>query len=514
MINTNKTYVGVVEDNNDPKKLGRVKVRVMDVYEDISLEDIPWASPWKDLNGNTINIPDKGKVVLVVFEQDNLENPEYIFADHYNVNLENKLKSLSNDDYISMKSLLFDHKTQIYVNDNEGLKIDHKYNNINLKESSIDINLKDNNTILNIGDSTADQQAVLGNHFMNWLDKFVDAIMRGGLLDVKMAPITPSPSLLPILLEFKALKDIKFLSQHVNVVDNNKVITTQSIKRESKAQYGDEWKSTKKDNDISVVKDESFEPKDGIRDDGSIASQDGGVNDIADSSSGVVERLRKYMKMKGFIINESVNTLNIVAMRKSNGDLTNMYDDILYVFYKNSSNIWILNTYNISTVPSYPIVNKKLSKPFKVMAFGQYINGMKLNNDKFIIETAKVYRSEKIDSYEYTKETMSVVIILRSSSNSSEFNTNIESDHVFKSKAQFESFKELCVQSNSKTFTYTLCLMSEFDKVKVDPIKPRVFGATNSSDNLLNRALNLPIERPFNVYGGGNFGGGGAGGDW
>jgi hypothetical protein len=40
-----------------------------------------------------------------------------------------------------MKSLIFDHKTQVYVNDSEGLKIDHKYN-VNIIESGVNINLK------------------------------------------------------------------------------------------------------------------------------------------------------------------------------------------------------------------------------------------------------------------------------------------------------------------------------------------------------------------------------------
>jgi hypothetical protein len=173
-LEKHKTYIGVVEDNNDPKKLGRCKVRVVDVFENVELENIPWAFPWKDLNGNGFNVPDKGKVVMVVFDQGNQNSPEYIYADHYNINLERKLKSLSEKDYISMKSLIFDHKTQIYVNDTEGLKIDHKYNNVNLTENTIDLNLKDNNRNVNIGDSAASQQAILGNHWLDWFDEFVD----------------------------------------------------------------------------------------------------------------------------------------------------------------------------------------------------------------------------------------------------------------------------------------------------------------------------------------------------
>ena len=71
-VEANKTYIGTVEDNNDPKKLGRVRVRVMDIFDNIPVEDITWASPWKDLNGNGVNIPEKGKVVTVIFDNGNI----------------------------------------------------------------------------------------------------------------------------------------------------------------------------------------------------------------------------------------------------------------------------------------------------------------------------------------------------------------------------------------------------------------------------------------------------------
>ena len=164
-VEAGKTYVGVVEDNQDPKREGRVKVRVVDVFENVPVEDIPWATPWKDLSGSQFALPEKGKVVVVVFEQADEYKPEYIFTDHFNVNLENKLKGLSDSDYLSMKSLIFDHKTQIFSNDTEGLKLDHKFNNINIKENSINLNLKDNNMSVNIGDSSSNQQVILGTNF-------------------------------------------------------------------------------------------------------------------------------------------------------------------------------------------------------------------------------------------------------------------------------------------------------------------------------------------------------------
>ncbi len=265
MIDSNKTYVGVVEDNQDPNRIGRVKIRVMGIFDDIPLEDIPWAMPWKDLNGNEFNVPEIGKVVIVIFDDGNENNPEFIYSDHYNINLEEKLKSLSDEDYTSMKSIIFDHKTQIYVNDSEGLKIDHKYNNLNITNGGVDINLKDNNASLNLGDSTASQQAILGNHFLDWVGKFLEALQSGSLMN-QAGPAVPNPAMLKLIVEFNSLKDLNFLSHHVNIADNNKITTVNSEEREDDPQYGDTWTSTKEDNELTSKKEESFASKEGPKD--------------------------------------------------------------------------------------------------------------------------------------------------------------------------------------------------------------------------------------------------------
>ena len=112
-------FIGVVEDNQDPKKLGRIKVRVHSVYDKIPTDDLPWARAWKDLDGNQFNIPDVGKIVSVVFDDGDVHIPEYIYAEHYNINLENKLKSLSDSDYKTFKGIMVDHSTQIYRSETE-----------------------------------------------------------------------------------------------------------------------------------------------------------------------------------------------------------------------------------------------------------------------------------------------------------------------------------------------------------------------------------------------------------
>ncbi len=259
-VEENRTYVGIVEDNYDPERLGRVKVRVFDVFDNLQIEDIPFATAWKDLNGNQFIIPDIGKVVMVVFDQGNLRSPEYIYADNYNINLEQKLSKLDNNEYLSMKSILFDHKTQIYVNDSEGLKIDYKYNNINIKQGSINLNLKDNNSRLNLGDSSASQQAILGNNFINWMSEFINILENGGLFN-SGGPVRPDPRMVSVITKFKAFKSIKFLSKHVSLVDNDSVSIMENAKdRENNTQIGDDWTSTLSENTTSYKQESNYDP--------------------------------------------------------------------------------------------------------------------------------------------------------------------------------------------------------------------------------------------------------------
>jgi hypothetical protein len=432
-VEANKTYVGVVEDNNDPKKMGRVRVRVMQVFENIPVEEIPWAFPWKDLNGNEFNLPDKGKVVMVVFENGDKNKPEYIYADHYNTNLEKKLESLSESDYISMKSILFDHRTQIYVNESEGLKIDHKYNNINLTDSTIDINLKDNNRNLNLGDATADQQAILGNHWLDWFDEFVDNLLgsqAGPFLGNLGAPVIPNPSFISCLLKYKALRDPVFLSHHVNIVDNNKVSTVGLVKREDESLIGDLWESTVTENTLTEKTNEDFKPVEGPKADPkddpimsatnsifsatssttenltneslsatqstTVSTNETGQNTPTQTtaeplssikSNPLIEKLIKFLKSKNYEVYDQPNILNLVAMRtKDDGKITNKFDEKLYIFYRKDNNNWQLLEYEISSVPGpKPLGDPRAGagasiKGAPIMVYAQYV-------DKLIIDT-------------------------------------------------------------------------------------------------------------------------------
>jgi hypothetical protein len=496
-VQIGRTYVGVVEDNQDPQKQGRVKVRVMDVFDNLKLEDIPWATPWKDLNGNGSNVPDKGKVVITVFDQGDTYKPEFIFSDHYNLNLENKLKSLSDSDYLSMKSLLFDHKTQIYVNDSEGLKIDHKYNNINIKENGVNINLKDNNMMVNIGDETADQQMLLGNHWLDWFDEFVEALMGTAFL-AGGAPTIPSPALIRSLLKYKSIKNPVLLSHHVNVVDNDKVSTVKSEKREESAQLGDGWTSTKEENTVTTVTSEKHEPQDGPKpeyDDKYVAPSTDvpGIPDTKTSSTVLppapdlttpqsnkkVEDLIRFLNSKSYKVFEENEVLNIVALRTKDDKPTNLFDDELHVFFKNAKGNWDLMEYSITTVPGYKPGTETLPENVAILRLGQYVDQLKMGYHKddekhkcLKFDKCAIHRNDNVSKYNYESVTemgnYSINLHRSSEIGTADYVFNYsEGSQVFKNINQYNQFIKLCenqeTNANKSLFTYTICYKKEFE---------------------------------------------------
>jgi hypothetical protein len=365
-VDPKKTYVGVIENNDDPKKIGRCQIRVMDVFDNLKVEDLPWATPWKDLSGNQFNVPDKGKVVTVVFENGNTNNPEYISSDHYNVNLEQKLQQLSKDDYLSMKSLHYDHKTQIYVNDSEGLKLDHKFNNINIKEQSINVNLKDNFGKVNLGSQNATQRAILGDNFTNWFDTFLNILMGaqgGSFLGNLAAPVVATPALMSHIQLYFQLKDPKLLSKNVYIVDNDNVTKQERTDKVTEGQKGDTWASTVDENKLTTKEEVKFTPTDGA----SSTTFDKPPVDAekplapidlapkkADSHPDV-DVLLELLRMKNYKIYDKPYELNIVSVRNqclSEGDkYTDEFVDKLYALYKDDKDNWQVKQYVFSTVP-------------------------------------------------------------------------------------------------------------------------------------------------------------------
>ncbi len=368
-VESGKTYIGVVEDIQDPKKLGRVKIRVLDVFDKTKLEDIPWANPWKDLAGNEFNLPEVGKVVTVVFENANVNSPEFISSDHFNVNLEKKLSQLSNDDYATMKALIFDHKTQIYVNESEGLKLDHKFNMMNIKDKSIDLDLKDNFAKINLGTANSTQRSILGDNFLNWFDDFVQILMgsKGGpFLGNLGAPVVATPALLGSLQLYQQLKDPKFLSKNVYIVDNENVA---KLDRIAEGQKGDTWQSTVEENTLTTKEPVTYTPTPGSTAttfdqppvDAATASAIPPGSTQSESKPQKIEEnpdikvIKELLKIKKYVLYEDVERLNIVAIRNQcinpRDKYSDQFSDKIYLMWKKEDGNWELKQYMFSTVP-------------------------------------------------------------------------------------------------------------------------------------------------------------------
>jgi len=377
---SNKTYIGTVEDNKDPKRLGRCKIRVFDVFDEkdkngkyeISVEDLPWATPWRDVNGNNFNLPEVGKVITVIFEDGNKNNPIYVSSDHYNVNLEKKLEQLPEADYLSMKALIYDHKTQIYVNDAEGLKIDHKFNNINIKEKSINVNLKDNFGKINIGSPNSTQRAILGDNFVNWFDEFLNILMgsKGGpFLGNLLAPVVATPALMAQIQLYFSLKDPKILSKNVYIVDNDSVAKQERTEggaaagSVSQGQKGDTWQSTVDENKLTTKEPVEYTPVEGSTAttfnkppaDAATASAASALAPQKPTPHPDIEVLLEMLRAKKYKIFTRPYELNAVAIRHqciNPGDkYTNEFVDKLYAFWKDDQDNWQLKQYVFSTVP-------------------------------------------------------------------------------------------------------------------------------------------------------------------
>jgi hypothetical protein len=230
--NLTGVYVGVVEDNVDPKRRGRVKIRIEKLHgratetDFIPVEDLPWASPELESRGLAFSVPDIGKVMHVTFLDGDRYCPVFTNAEHYNYNLQGKLQSLVDDSYTQFYAVVFDDKHQYYHDKDQGVVFDYVKSNLNIDpKGNMRLNLRDGKSKLFLGTENATQQAMLGNHWMEWFDKLVHNLIGGSggpYLGNLGAPVLPNPAMIQLLNEYYALRE-SFLSEHVMVVDNQRV---------------------------------------------------------------------------------------------------------------------------------------------------------------------------------------------------------------------------------------------------------------------------------------------------
>ena len=75
-----KKWTGIVLNNNDPEKIGRVQIKIYGFYDDLALNNIPWAVPdiqsWTSTKGNFI-VPELNTILRGYFDNGDEMKPIY-----------------------------------------------------------------------------------------------------------------------------------------------------------------------------------------------------------------------------------------------------------------------------------------------------------------------------------------------------------------------------------------------------------------------------------------------------
>lgn len=367
-------WIGVVEDVDDPTRTGRIRVRVFGLFDDIETDTLPWAHPRKSIEGTEFRIPPMGKVVSVVFpEQNNYYFLEYWSTEHYDINLQKKLEALSATDYKDFTALHFNSDSRIYISNTEGTVMDYKSSAINITPNrNIDLLLGARSSKIHLGTFDAQQSVILGNNYLDWEEQLLNLFKTNtAFIGNAGAPIIASPQLLAIIELFLSQKEPNFLS-HFVFTPNNSDFSANVRADETIVQEGDNWTANKKTNEVTITvpnADKILVPGDTpvivIPPKGSPVFTDA-VNTskiLADqqieqtkSNEGLVETLISVMRNKGYKIFEEPWVLNIVGIRNAvsatQSNITDIFDDHMVVFYKTEKNgSWQHKTFAITTDP-------------------------------------------------------------------------------------------------------------------------------------------------------------------
>lgn len=134
-------FLGYIIDNNDTLKLGRCKIKLIEKYDNLETQDIPWAYPIcsPDFAGGaskgygSFSFPKIGSLVRVRFNQGDIYHPEYYAVE----NMSDKLSSLISDSYTNAQVIRIDEDEdlQVFYTPAKGLMIWLKSSYINIDKS-------------------------------------------------------------------------------------------------------------------------------------------------------------------------------------------------------------------------------------------------------------------------------------------------------------------------------------------------------------------------------------------
>jgi hypothetical protein len=148
-------FLGVVVANDDPKKIGRCRIRVFGKFDEIADEDLPWASPLRGLSfgqdggSGQFSTPKKDAVVNVRFNNGNIYSPEYYAIQELATDLKNEI----NGSYENAHSIIYDkdEELRMYYTQQKGITIYLKESRVNIaNDNSIVIEHKGTSAIIEL----------------------------------------------------------------------------------------------------------------------------------------------------------------------------------------------------------------------------------------------------------------------------------------------------------------------------------------------------------------------------
>lgn len=257
-------WPGVVVDVNDPQKNGRLRINVPRFFGTFEIDDIPWASPTYSSSGREFVKMDVGKVVNLSFPNGDIYHPEWSFAEHYNINLKNKIDTLTEEAYLQFQALVFDANFQFYEEaSGEGMVLDYVKSKFQITpEGDMILNLRDNSSTMYLGSNDADQSAMLGDRFIKWFDEFIKNMIGnygGPYLGNLSAPVIANPAMLQICNKYFSIRSAPaahFLSDRVKLVDNDAVNPNQ--REFDLTPQGDEYMNNEEEN--TIQRDRTYQP--------------------------------------------------------------------------------------------------------------------------------------------------------------------------------------------------------------------------------------------------------------
>lgn len=190
LINGLEEYWGEVVDTTDPLQAGRVKIKIVTVFDEIETEFIPWATP-KYVSSDTFEKPYLGEIVQVTFNHGDIMMPQWF-------RIRKADASIPAEDYESLTILKdknlanygVDGHLNIQYSQSEGLSMSlardgntsevviRNDNSILITNGSTQNKIHLSNSGISIGsEETSQQPAVVGDDNMKALQMLNDTIL-------------------------------------------------------------------------------------------------------------------------------------------------------------------------------------------------------------------------------------------------------------------------------------------------------------------------------------------------